>query len=126
MTIYETIKTIHITTALLSISGFILRGVWMMHAPTILKNVWVRIVPHINDTILLLSAIVLVIITAQYPISTIWINAKIIALVIYIVLGMIALKWGETMAIRVIAWGLAILVFTYIFAVANSKNVIIL
>ncbi len=81
--------------------------------------------PHINDTILLLSAISLVIVTSQYPGLVIWINAKIAALLIYIILGTVALKRGETKLIRIISGVLALLTFSYIGMVALSKNIFI-
>ncbi len=124
MSLYETIKFIHAVTALLSISGFVLRGFWMMQGSAKLQRRWVNIVPHINDTILLVSAIILVIVSTQYPIYTAWINAKIIALLIYIILGTIALKRGKTKTIRVSSWCLATLVFAYIVFVANTKQLL--
>ena len=126
MSVYEIVKTLHIATVLISISGFILRGIWMIKASDKLNSRWTRVLPHINDTLLLLSAIVLVIITAQYPVSTTWINAKIVALIIYIALGTVALKRGKTKAIRITAGFSAILVFVYIVAVANRKSAFII
>ena len=126
MTSYEIFKIMHVATALISIIGFIMRGIWMMCSSTLLQQRWVKVVPHINDTILLLSAIALVFITSLYPGPIQFINVKIIALVLYIVLGTIALKRGKTMRIRIIAWVLAILVFMYIFAVANSKTILLI
>ena len=123
MTVYEVIKSTHVVTAILSISGFILRGVWMMKSSSALHNLWVNVLPHINDTILLVSAVILSVMSAQYPGSSDWLNAKIIALIVYILLGIVALKRGPTLKIRIVAWCMAILVFTYILAVANSKTV---
>ena len=122
MSSYNILKIIHIATAFISILGFFIRGIWMMQSSSSLNHRWIKIAPHINDTFLLLSAIVLVFITSQYPGPVTWINAKIIALVLYIVLGTIALKRGKTMEIRVISWCLALLTFVYIFMVAFSKN----
>ncbi len=119
---YNILKIIHITTAFISIAGFFIRGIWMMQSSATLHKRWARIAPHVNDALLLLSAIALVFITAQYPGPAIWINVKIIALVFYIVLGTIALKRGRTMGIRVISWCLAILTFAYIMVVAFSKS----
>lgn len=126
MSLYETIKVIHITTAVLSFCGFVIRGIWMMKSSLRLQNIWVRVVPHVNDTILLATAIILVVLSLQYPISTVWVNVKIFALLVYIILGTIALKRGKTMLIRVTAWGLALLVFMYILGVANTKNPMII
>jgi len=122
---YLILKSIHATTAILSIAGFIIRGVWMMRSSPLLNERWVKIAPHINDAFLLATAITLVIMTSQYPGSTTWINAKIIGLVLYIVLGTIALKRGKTKSIRIAAWVMAIVMFAYIVSVALSKNILI-
>ena len=122
MTAYILFKIVHIVTAILSVSGFILRGVWMMNSSPRLQQRWVKIVPHIIDTFLLVSAILLVVLTAQYPGPVAWINAKIVALIAYIILGTIALKRGPTMQIRVVAWVLALLVYAYIVVVALTRN----
>ncbi len=95
-----------------------------MQSSSMLQQRWVKIAPHINDTILLFSAIVLVVISSQYPGAIGWINAKIVALIFYIILGTIALKRGKTKTVRIAAWCSAILVFAYILAVAASKNVL--
>ena len=67
MSSYTILKFIHVATALISIVGFFIRGIWMIQSSSMLQLRWVKIAPHINDTILLLSAVVLVIITSQYP-----------------------------------------------------------
>jgi uncharacterized membrane protein SirB2 len=119
---YIILKYIHIATAFISIVGFAVRWIWMIQSSPILQKRWVRIVPHINDTVLLLSAIALVMMTSQYPGPATWINAKIVALLAYIILGTVALKRGMTKRIRVISGILAILTFFYIAMVALSKN----
>ncbi len=121
---YELIKAIHVATAIFSISGFVIRGIWMMSSSSLLENRWVKVVPHVNDTILLTAAIILVILSGQYPGPATWINAKIVALLIYILLGTVALKRGKTIQIRIIAWISAILIFMYILVVASSKTVL--
>jgi uncharacterized membrane protein SirB2 len=120
---YMILKLVHIVTALISIAAFIIRYIWMIQSSPMLQQRWIKITPHINDTFLLLSAIALVIFTAQYPIPATWLIAKIAALLLYILLGTIALKRGKTKHIRIIAGLLALLTFAYIVMVAFSKNV---
>ena len=124
MTAYLALKYLHVATVILSIAGFIVRGIWMMFSSPLLQQRWVKIAPHINDTILLVSAIALVMMTAQYPGPLAWVNAKIIALVVYIALGFIALKPSRPMNVRIIAWCLAIIIFVYIVWVALTKNAV--
>ena len=84
---------------------------------------WVRVAPHIVDTLLLASAITL---AFQMHLSTLeqpWLMVKIVALLAYIGIGTIALKPGRSKKIRVLAWLLAIATFTYIVSVALTKSV---
>ncbi len=124
MSAYLAFKTIHVVTALLSILGFFIRGIWMMQSSPSLNKKWVRVLPHVNDTFLLVSAIALVVITAQYPGPVAWINAKIVGLILYIVLGTVALKRGKTKTVRIIAWLAAIAVFAFILASGLNKSVV--
>lgn len=87
-----------------------------------LRKTWVKVAPHCIDTVLLVSAIILVIRTQQFPGTHAWLSAKIIAVLAYIGLGMIALRWGRTHIIRVTAWWGALAVFLYIVAVAITRN----
>lgn len=84
---------------------------------------WVRVVPHIVDSVLLASALAMAVTSAQYPLIHGWLTAKVAGLVAYIVLGTIALKRGRTYSIRVAAFGAALLVFIYIVAVAFTKEI---
>lgn len=122
MNIYLVVKYVHITCAMLSISGFILRGVWMMADSPLLNRRSVKILPHLVDTLLLVSALLMVFLSAQYPFVQSWLTAKVIALVVYILLGMVALKRGTTRGVRIVAWWLALLVFAYIVSVALSRS----
>jgi uncharacterized membrane protein SirB2 len=51
-----------------------------------------------------------------------WLLAKIIGLVAYIGLGMVALKPGRPPAQRALAWLAALAVFGYIVSVALTRN----
>ena len=64
---YTALKIIHITSAIFSYILFTIRGLWMMQASPKLQLRWVKILPHVIDTILLVSAIALVTMIQQYP-----------------------------------------------------------
>ena len=119
---YETLKIIHISCALLSISGFMLRGVWMLQNSPWLQSPLTKRLPHIVDTVLLLTAIAMVYWSSQYPFQQGWLTAKVVALVVYIGLGMLALRYGKSRRVRGIAWLSAIVVFMYIVGVALSRD----
>jgi len=118
------LKYLHVTCAALSISGYIVRGVWMMRESNWLQKKWVRIAPHVIDTLLLGAGIGLAIRIRQYPFVHGWLTAKALALVAYIVIGAIGLKYGWTKKIRIAAWLAAIVVFGYIVLVALTRQVL--
>ncbi|NNG24689.1 SirB2 family protein [Telluria aromaticivorans] len=119
---YFALKHIHVTFALLSGLLFLLRGIWMLSGSQQLQRRWVKIVPHIVDTLLLASAIGLAVWSSQYPGQQSWLTAKVLALVGYIVLGTIALKRGRTQQVRAAAFAGALACFAYIVLVAVTRS----
>jgi uncharacterized membrane protein SirB2 len=109
--------------AVLTISGFIVRGAWMLSGSVNLDRKLVRILPHIIDTVFLLSGIGLIVLLQLPIIGSPWLIAKLTALIVYIMLGTIALRRGKTMRVKAIAFVLALLTFAYIVGVALSKSV---
>jgi uncharacterized membrane protein SirB2 len=118
------LKYVHVTSVVLSISGYLVRGVWMIRASPWLQKTWVKVVPHIIDSTLLISAILLAIQVRQYPLVQAWLTAKVLALIAYIVVGAIGLKYGKTKKIRIAAWLSAIAIFLYIVLVALTRQVL--
>ena len=119
---YSTLKTIHVSFAIVSIAGFVLRGVWMFTNSANLGRRIVRIAPHVVDTAFLISGIWLVVILHLPLRDHTWLIAKIIALTFYIVFGTIALRRGRTIKIRAAAFVAALLAYTYIVGVAHYKS----
>ena len=119
---YLILKNLHLATIAITLTLFLLRGFWMMADSPRLQARWVRIVPHINDSLLLASGISLAVLMQQYPLVHGWLTAKLFALIAYIVLGTLALKRGKTKAQRVTAWIAALLVFGYMLAVARAHD----
>ncbi len=120
---YYAIKNLHITCVILSAAGFLLRGVWMMTGNPLLQHRLTRVLPHLVDTTLLLSAITLTVMIEQYPFVAGWATAKILGLIVYILLGTVALKRGRTHGVRVGAFVAALLVYLWIVSVALTKQV---
>lgn len=118
----ESIKWLHVACALLSGSGFFTRGILMIREPAWLQVRMVKIIPHVVDTLLLVSAIVLASQWGWAALQEPWLLAKIVALLVYIGLGMVALRLGRSKCVRVVAWLAAMFVFVYIVSVAVNKN----
>jgi uncharacterized membrane protein SirB2 len=120
----EVVKAIHVTCVVLSFSGFFIRGIWMLRDSELLKRRWVKIVPQIIDSLLLASAITLAFQLRFSPLEQPWLMAKIIALLVYIGVGLVALRFGQHKSTRLLAWLLGLFIFIYIVSVAFSKSVL--
>lgn len=116
------LKTIHMWSAGLSIGGYVLRGIWMLMDSPLLQARLTRTLPHIIDTILLAAGIALALQIHQYPFVQSWLTAKVLALIAYIVVGAVGLRYGRTKRVRTIAWVAAILIFAYIVRVAITHS----
>ena len=97
----------------------------MVRDSAMMHQRWVRIAPHLVDTLLLSSALVMVIWSGQYPFVQNWLTAKVLALIVYIGLGSVALKRGKNKTVRVCAFIAALSVFAYIASVAVTKHALV-
>jgi len=121
---YVWLKYLHVGSVAVSYTLFSLRGIWVLRGSPMMQQRWVKIAPHSVDTVLLGSAIALAYLLGETPFNAPWLLAKIIALLLYIGLGFMAIKYGKTQRQRLIAWLAAQLVFFYIVAVALTKAVL--
>ena len=119
---YTGLLIVHVSCVALSYMLFVLRGVWMMQGSSALQRRWVKVAPHVIDTVLLFSAIALAMTIHQDPVNDAWLRAKVAGLLFYIGLGMVALKRGRTRQVRITAWIAAQFVFGYIVLVALTRN----
>jgi len=117
------IKNLHVIFALLSIIGFIYRGFLKLNNSDKLRAKWLKISPHIIDTLLLVSAIYLVVAGQQYPEIFNWVTAKICALILYIIFGLYTLRFSKTRNGVLIGFLLAVMTFAYLVSVAVTKQV---
>lgn len=122
MNTYLLLKHLHVTCVVLSVTGFFLRGVWMLTDSPLLDRLWVRVAPHVNDTLLLLAAIGLSVVQQQYPFVHGWVTAKVLGLLAYIGFGMFALRRGRSKAVRAGFWLASLASFGYIVSVALTRD----
>ena len=121
---YLPIKHFHLLTVFITIVLFILRFYWFSKQSTMLTRRWVRIVPHINDTLLLLSGVLLVILSQRYPLLSqdSWLTEKIAGVVVYIALGFVALgRRPRAQKVRWIAFIIALAVVALVIRLAITK-----
>jgi uncharacterized membrane protein SirB2 len=120
---YATLKLVHQGAVALSIAGFAARGVAALLEARWVRGRMARTLPHVVDSVLLASAIALAWRLRLNPIDTPWLLAKIVGLLLYIALGMVALRPALPRAIRAAAFIAALLCFAQIAAMARAKSV---
>lgn len=119
---YLSVKHLHMTCAVISISLFVLRGTLAVSARPWRQCRLLRVAPHVVDTVLLASALWLAWRIGQYPIVNGWLTAKVLALLAYILLGSRALGRNTPQAQRAPFFAAALLSVTYIVGVALTRS----
>jgi len=119
---YLALKSLHVVTAVATISGFLMRGYWMLQDSDKLQWRIVRIAPHVIDTLFLLSGLAMLWLLHLNPFVQPWLLAKFAGLVAYVLLGAVALRRGPTLQVRTIAFVAAVSAFAYIVGVALAKS----
>lgn len=113
---------LHVGCVVLSTAGFLLRGVWMLVDSPLRTSRPARVLPHVVDSLLLLGALGLAATLGARPFAQPWLTAKVLALLAYIGLGMVAFRFGRTKRVRATAFVAAIGVVAYLVAVALTKD----
>jgi len=119
---YTVVKYVHLLSVALSLTGFFLRGLLTMRASPLMKARWIKVLPHINDTILLVAALSLAVMSDQYPFVSGWVTAKVLGVIAYIILGSLALREGSSPRTRIVCWLAAMAVFGWIVSVALTRQ----
>lgn len=121
---YWLLRELHMLSAVLTLTGFMLRGYWMITGSSKLQLRITRIAPHIVDTVFFLSGVAMLLLLSLNPFLQSWLLAKFAGLILYVLLGSLALHRGPTLAIRVTAFVAALVVFSYIVGVAVAKSAV--
>lgn len=118
---YAILKHSHLLIIAIAFLAFFLRGLLMMRSSPAANHKLFKILPHILYTLLIATGIALAVELHFSPMQQPWLLAKIIALVVYVVLGVLTFKHPK-LAVRKFLWLLNLAVFAYIASVAMSKN----
>ncbi|MCK4708157.1 MAG: SirB2 family protein [Gammaproteobacteria bacterium] len=124
MNTYLLIKTIHISTVIISITLFLSRAYWLISRSPLINNKVIKYLPHLNDTILLSSAIILLFLGNLYPgKENPWLIAKFIAMLCYIFTGLYLFRMAKSIKSIVLTTLFAVLIYLYIVHTAIVKNI---
>lgn len=94
-------KHLHMTVALISVALFILRFGWTLAGSAQLNKKWVKITPHVIDTVLLVLGIVMMMKLALNPFEQLWLGEKLLAVIAYIFTGYYTLKLARNRVMQI-------------------------
>jgi uncharacterized membrane protein SirB2 len=114
------LKSLHVALAYITVVGFILRGIWSMLDDPEREARWVKIAPHVIDSMLLVLGITMALSLSISPLSG-WLAAKLVGLLCYIGFGVVTMR-ASTIALKLTGFVGALLAIGYIFAVALSRE----
>lgn len=119
---YFSVKLIHQVAVALSLTGFFVRGAASLAGATWVQGRAAKTLPHLVDTVLLLSALTLAWMLRLTPGNAPWLLAKVAGLVAYVGLGVVALRPGRSRTVRAVAWVAALATAGWIVSVAITKS----
>lgn len=118
---YESLRWLHLGLVTLSVSGFVLRWIASMRDANRVRTRWLRIAPHVLDTLLLGSGVMLAL---QWDTSAWqgWLGTKMLALLAYIGFGAAALNPSRSRQGSVITFLSAMAAAGWIVSAAILKS----
>jgi len=119
---YAGLLLLHKIAVLTSISVFFIRGLGVIYERQWVTRKPVKIVPHIVDTVLILSAVGIVLVT-PFAFSDPWILLKTLGVLVYVGLSVLVFKIAKSRAQRALFWALNLAVLFFLVAVAVEKQV---
>jgi uncharacterized membrane protein SirB2 len=114
------LKALHVAFAYLTVAGFVIRGFWVFTDSPLRREKWIRIVPHVVDTLLLTFGVILAIQLSMSPLSG-WLGAKLLGLLAYIGCGVLVMR-ARDRRLQVAGFVGAVVAVIYVFAVAFTRN----
>lgn len=119
---FSDLRMVHVACVALSGTLFTCRGLLRLGEHPAANATALRWASYLIDTTLLLAAILLTMIVHQYPFVDAWLTTKVLLLLLYIVLGVFALRRARTRRGRTLAFVAALLTFTAIIGVAVTHR----
>lgn len=119
---YTFAKHLHLTAIALSFALFAVRFLLTLKQSDMLQKTWLKITPHIVDTVLLITIVILCVELSLYPFMNDWATSKLIGLVLYVLSVAFALKWARNNIMRAVGFAGAVAWLLVTGSIAVSKN----
>jgi uncharacterized membrane protein SirB2 len=120
---YSQIKWVHVSAVVCSGMLFLVRGLLMLGG----RGAWVRrttvrYLSYTIDSVLLTAALMLATMLPSELFSNGWLGVKLALLVVYIALGVVALRDGGSPRRRALCFASALVVFGLIVSIARTHH----
>ena len=119
---YPQIKQFHIFIALLSGSLFAVRGAFALAGARWPRALPVKWLSYAIDTSLLTAAMMLLTILPWAMFANGWLITKVVLIVAYVVLGVLAMRPQRTRRARALYYAAALLAFAAIYGIARAHH----
>ncbi len=116
------LKHLHMAVAFISVALFTLRFAWTLSGSSLLTQKWVKITPHVIDTLLLALGVVMMMKLALNPFEQLWLGEKLLAVLAYIFTGYYTLKLARNRMMQVFGYLGAIGWVLLIVRLATTKQ----
>jgi uncharacterized membrane protein SirB2 len=119
---YGGIRLLHVSCVILSGSLFLSRGLMRIADAPAANHRVLRGASYVIDTTLLTAGVLLTLVIHQYPLTAAWLTTKVVLLIVYIALGLYALKLAQRRNTRIVAYLGALMTYTFIIGVALTHH----
>lgn len=119
---YLPIKYVHISAVLISGGLFFVRGLLLLNGQTWAMAAPLRYLSYSIDTVLLTAALMLVTLLPSIVFKNGWLVVKLSILVLYVVLGSVALKRGRNLRTRWVCFFSAAMSYIFILSIAYTHQ----
>ena len=123
------LKYIHILCVAASFALFFIRGIWVMQSYPPAQERWVKVLPHIVDGLLIVSALGMLYMAPATTDYKEWMTVKLVLIGVYAFLVFFVGRMAKNRLQRFAAWLAALLVFLFITSIAvlhNPKGIVAL
>lgn len=119
---YSIFKNIHLITVVTTFFLFNYRVYLLLQNPLKPRAKWLKIAPHVNDSLLLISAIAMLVLSGIYPgVENSWLIIKIIMMILYIISGELTLRYATTQSARIFFAIVSLFIYLFIIYTAYTK-----
>lgn len=116
------LKYLHIVSVAASFALFFVRGLWVMQSYPDSQEKWVRVLPHVVDAVLVLSAVAMLATSPLNGWPGDWLTVKLALIVVYAMLALYLFRGARALTTKILVWLLALLVLLFITAIAVLHN----